>query len=170
MDLADPARPTAPKKTPVSAVDQGYATGDEAAEPKVFVPWAAKASASDARHLAEAVQSGQPGDTIEVRGNGPFDCGLVKLTQPDDPRAEGFRPVQVRRQSANRIACARGLNPAGARDPQGQEESFVYRGYPHMLQLRFRAPVPAVSEQRPNFVLRNCEFLCVHMAVILDGK
>src|SRR5262249_38650492 len=44
--------------------------------------------------LADAVQAASAGDTIEVRGNGPFDCGLVRARQALVVRAAaGFRPV-----------------------------------------------------------------------------
>ena len=44
--------------------------------------------------LAEAVQGASDGDTIEIRGNGPFVTAPVKIGQPLTIRAgSGFRPV-----------------------------------------------------------------------------
>ena len=66
----------------------------EAALPFVILPQDAKAELKFAT-LAEAVAAAQSGDTIEIRGDGPFVCEPIKLRKKElrIKAKEGFRPV-----------------------------------------------------------------------------
>jgi hypothetical protein len=130
--------------------------------------------------LAEAVQSANDGDTIEVRGNGPFVCQLIEISVRalTIRAAEGFRPrllfAENLQTSAPLVLEGLELQRVGQKEPKGFEESLVLAwGSPslHIANCRFREhlDLPCVRSNAPNCVLRNCEFLSLDRgAVALD--
>jgi hypothetical protein len=131
--------------------------------------------------LAEAVQGSSGGDTIEIRGDGPFVCGTVKLTHVLTFRAaEGARPVlqfaENLRTDATLVLEGLELQRVGQKVPQGDHEALVLAwGSPslHIVNCRFREHLmlPCVRSNALICVLRNCEFLSpLHRALHLDGK
>src|SRR5262249_21716880 len=65
-------------------------------EPKAFVVQGGKGVAErEFDTLAEAVVGTSDGDTIEIRGNGPFECGFLKIgnVRLTIRAGPGFRPV-----------------------------------------------------------------------------
>jgi serine/threonine protein kinase len=131
--------------------------------------------------LAEAVQGASGGDAIEIRGNGPFVCGPVKLTHALTIRAaEGFRPVlqfaENLRTDAPLVLEGLELQRVGQKVPQGDGYAIVLAwGSPslHIVNCRFREHLmlPCVRSNAPICVLRNCEFLSpLHRAANLAGK
>jgi serine/threonine protein kinase len=133
-------------------------TGEEAAERKFDT-------------LAEAVQSASGGDTIEIRGNGPFATSPTTSTQPLVIRAgTGFQPV-IRLRSgetddlinATAALCIEGLE---LQNPPSEPGVFLRsKGAPlAVANCRFigdgkRDAVACVTS--PVAEVRNCEMLNV---------
>jgi serine/threonine protein kinase len=131
--------------------------------------------------LAEAVQGSSGGDTIEIRGNGPFVCGPVKLTHALTIRAaDGYRPVlqfaENLQTDAALVLEGLELQRVGQKVPHGDGDALVLAwGSPslHIVNcgLREHLMVPCVQSNAPICVLRNCEFLSpLHRAARLAGK
>jgi Protein kinase domain len=134
--------------------------------------------------LADAVQGAGDGDTIEVRGNGPFlsmpiNCGRTSLTIR---AADGFRPViklnpkAVPRKdpllATNAALVLEGLELHRAQpDGTGRDGANVVDVYEATLRAancRFRAAVWA--DRSPFVVLRNCELLADEQRGAVGGQ
>jgi hypothetical protein len=136
--------------------------------------------------LAEAMLGSSGGDTVEVRGDGPFVC--APIGRADEPHqgaltiraAEGFRPLLLfaenLRFGAPLVLEGLELQRVGQKTPKGDEESLVITwGSPslHIANCRFREhlTLPCVRSNAPNCVVRNCEFLSPERgAVSLDPE
>jgi hypothetical protein len=132
--------------------------------------------------LADAVAFSNSGDTIEVRGDGPFDCGPVTASHALTIRAAGgSRPVlrfaENLRTSAALVLEGLEFQRVGQKGLQGYHVALVFSWDSpslHIVNCRFLESLPGVPCVRSNAsdcVLRNCEFLCPrHWAVTVDGK
>jgi hypothetical protein len=131
--------------------------------------------------LADAVQSSSAGDTIEVRGNGPFDCVPIRATYALTIRAAaGFRPVLrfAENLQTNASLVLEGLEfqRVGQKTAVSYQDALVFTwGSPslHILNCRFRehlTDVPCVHGHAPDCALRNCEFLSPHPPVVSHAK
>ena len=145
-------------------------------EPKAFALLGAKGvEVGKYDILAEAVRALQDGDTIEVRGNGPFVSEPIQIKRPLTIRAgEGFRPViklspeAVQREvpllDTNAALVLEGLELHRAPpDVQRSGHKAVVKTYQAPLRAancRFRAPIWA--NQSPVCVFRNCEFVAAN--------
>jgi hypothetical protein len=143
-------------------------------EPKAFALLGAKGvEVGKFDTLAEAARVAHDGDTIEVRGNGPFVSQAIEITRPLTIRAgEGFRPVvkltpeapqrELLLLSTNASLVLEGLelHLAPSADPgTGNRKPVIQskQGTLRAANCRFRAPIWA--SQSPVCVFRNCEFL-----------
>jgi endonuclease YncB( thermonuclease family) len=122
--------------------------------------------------LAEAVQAARTGDTIEVRGNGPFVSEPIQITRPLTIRGgDGFRPViKLSPEGIQRVPPL--LNATAALVLEGLE---LYRAPPQVprsggkeVVQTHQAPLRAANcrfqgavwaNQSPVCVFRHCEFL-----------
>jgi len=126
--------------------------------------------------LAEAVQGAGDGDTIEIRGNGPFVSSPIKITQSLTIRAgEGFRPVIQLSSNISTISplVLEGLElqRLGEKVPVGYEEALVFSwdsSSLHLANCRFREhlALPCVVTNARSYFVRNCEFHCPHNSAI----
>jgi serine/threonine protein kinase len=139
--------------------------------------------------LAEAVVAANDGDTIEVRGNGPFVTDPIKITQAalTIRSGAGFRPaIKLRSEAVE--AKARLLETTGDLVVEGLEfqrmardEQFAFSPWPALLQASKALHVAncrfittktrsAIQSDGAVCVVRNCELLCsecgfsVHMS------
>jgi serine/threonine protein kinase len=131
--------------------------------------------------LAEAVQTARDGDTIEVRGNGPFvgDSISIRGTPLTIRAAEGFRPViQLGwnlSTDAPLVLEGLELQRLGQKAPQGHEDALVFSlggSSLHVANCRFREhlAIPSIVAT-PSCMVRNCEFLNPHQfALVARGK
>ncbi len=122
--------------------------------------------------LAEAVLGTSDGDTIEIRGNGPFLSEPINIqrTALTIRAADGFRPVIKLRPEAlsqdvpllqtNAALVLEGLELHRA---PGKDNNLAVQSPEAPLRAancRFRAPI--WSGRSPVRVFRNCEFLAHH--------
>jgi hypothetical protein len=126
--------------------------------------------------LAEAVEVASDGDTIEVRGNGPFVTGPLKTTTRQTIRAgEGFHPI-IRFHSEDLPANASYLRAEAALALEGLEFQCTARDLRtgelsthllgtweelHVANCRFlmRKTTYCILTGSPVAEIRNCEFL-----------
>lgn len=120
--------------------------------------------------LAEAVLGASDGDTIEVRGNGPFVCGPVVIKGRTLTIRAGieFRPVlQLSANiSARSPLVLEGLElqRLGEKELVGYDKSLLFtwdNSSLHISNCRFRdrLGLPCVATNAQNIFVRNCEFL-----------
>ena len=125
--------------------------------------------------LAAAVQATSDGDTIEVRGNGPFLSEPIRIqrTALTIRAGEGFRPViklspEALQQDVALLFSNAALVLEGLELHRSSNENpylrvraavNVYQAPLLAANCRFRAPV--LSDHSPVCSLRNCEFLSV---------
>jgi hypothetical protein len=122
--------------------------------------------------LAEAVQRSSDGDTIEVRGNGPFVSEPIQIARPLTIRAsEGFRPViKLSHEAAQRKLPLLNTNAALVLEglelqrapPEvprsgGKEVVQVHQAPLRAAHCRFRGAIWA--NLSPVCVFCHCEFL-----------
>jgi hypothetical protein len=125
--------------------------------------------------LAEAVQVASDGDTIEIRGNGPFDTPQIKITKALSIRAAvGFRPVIERdstepsnyliESTAPLVLEGLGLRWLNEAEPRADWRHLVYATKAlHAANCQFvtrsvNVQVTGLEGDYP-LELRNCEFL-----------
>src|SRR5262249_40415533 len=116
--------------------------------------------------LARAVQGASDGDTIEVRGNGPFVSNPIKIgrTALTIRAAAGFRPVI--KPSSGRIEKAPLLATNAALVLEGldfdaafPEENTLQSNYAPLRAANCRFEGGIWTTQSPVCEFRNCEFL-----------
>jgi hypothetical protein len=138
--------------------------------------------------LAEAVTAAQSGDTIEIRGNGPFVSDPIILGKKAlvVRAAKGFRPV-IELNPARGQGAIPSLDTSAPLVLEGLElrriEEERYKGGPVPLMVRARgAPVRAAhcrfvafpdrvavtAHESPLCELRNCEFLSAGQFACVD--
>jgi hypothetical protein len=123
--------------------------------------------------LAEAVLAASDGDTIEIRGNGPFVSKPVKIdgTRLTIRAAQGFRPVIKGRTNAPLVRTdaplvleGLELQVLGQEPPPDQLYGLVEWGSSlHVANCRFLADLTPGSfclRAGARSFVRNCEFLC----------
>jgi serine/threonine protein kinase len=117
--------------------------------------------------LANAVLGAAGGDTIEVRGNGPFVTDPIKITQPalTIRSGAGFRPV-IKLRSEAVEAKARLLETSGDLVVEGME----FQRMAHNEQFS-SMPWPALLQASKALHVANCRFLTTktHSAILSDG-
>jgi len=159
--------------------DTGQVTKTEApkTEPQAFVLLGLKGvELRKFDTLPEAVQNAGEGDTIEIRGNGPFVTEPIKIALPLTIRAgEGFRPV-IKLSPEGLQADAALLKTEAALVLEGLElqrmAQDMKEGPPwqavlttskdlHVANCRFlmRKTWNCINNSSPVSELRNCEFL-----------
>jgi serine/threonine protein kinase len=138
--------------------------------------------------LAEAVTAAQSGDTIEIRGNGPFVSDPINLGKKAlvVRAGEGFRPV-IELSPARGQGAIPSLDTRAPLVLEGLELRRIgeecYKGGPVPLMVRARgAPVRAANcrfvafpdrvavtaDQSPLCELRNCELLSAGQFACVD--
>jgi hypothetical protein len=156
--------------------DAGQAPRAEAAkaEPGAFLVLDGKGVAVRTHDtLAKAVQNASDGDTIEIRGNGPFVSQPINIqrTALTIRAGEGFRPIiKLSAEAVQRDVPLLGTTVAlvleGLELHRGAPEDPAYGAYAmiktyqaplHAGNCRFRAAIWAYGP--PFCVFRNCEFL-----------
>jgi hypothetical protein len=127
--------------------------------------------------LREAALEADPGDSIEVRGDGPFVGQPISLDRPLAIRAgAGYRPVLRKDPAAaghylhsTAALVLEGLDLDGWTSPAQEKTHFglVYCAGPLALancRVRMRGPGLGVSNQSALCDIRNCEFFCTAWA------
>jgi serine/threonine protein kinase len=156
--------------------DTGQASKAEAAkaEPGAFLVLDGKGVAVRTHDtLANAVQSAGDGDTIEIRGNGPFISQPIVIvrTAVTIRAGDGFRPViklspEAVPQKGPLLQTSAALTleglelhraPDGSPGTGGVSSVEIYGAPLRASNCRFRAPIWA--NQSPDCLFRNCEFL-----------
>jgi serine/threonine protein kinase len=117
--------------------------------------------------LADAVLRASDGDTIEVRGNGPFVTDPIKITQAalTIRSGAGFRPaIKLRSEAVE--AKARLLETTGDLVVEGLE----FQRMAHNEQFGF-SPWPALLQASKALHVANCRFLTTktRSAILSDG-
>jgi hypothetical protein len=125
--------------------------------------------------LAEAAAEAEPGDTVEIRGNGPFVGPPLVLDRPLTIRAgAGYRPVLRMNpestgwylQSAASLVLE-GLDLDGWTTPAEEKKyrPLLACGGQVLLvancRLRVRGPSQCIQNGAGRCEVRNCEFFCV---------
>ncbi len=124
--------------------------------------------------LREAIDEAGAGDTIEVRGDGPFVGPPLVQERPLTIRAgRGHRPVlRMSPEGKEWLLTSRAALVLEGLDLDGwtiPAEARQYRGLVYCTdravlancRLRVRGPSHGVGGPSPHLVFRNCEFFCV---------
>jgi serine/threonine protein kinase len=127
--------------------------------------------------LAEAVHSASSGDTIEVRGNGPFSSEPISIrgTALTIRTGEGFRPVIQLSSNLQTDAplVLEGLELQHVRQKasQGHEDALVFSwgSSLHVANCRFQEhlAIPSIVASAPRCFVRSCEFLNPHQFALV---
>src|SRR5262249_48724345 len=122
----------------------------------VFVLLGGKGEVGKFDTLAEAVQRASDGDTIEVRGNGPFITGPIKITHPSlvIRAAGGTRPV-IRFSDEGNKADDPLIRAAGSLVLEGLE----LQRFDTQNRSRGTVPVHLVHTTGRSLRVANCRFL-----------